>query len=224
MNQADTATELRRRGYPSGLAAFAVTMASDTGACDLHRHTVVLTGDGEYRISPRPWEGDGTNRIPLPAAGDAVVLNEVLESIELVDAWLDDAGPQWAKDCPEANMARRVGKAQLEAAEAMEELALLTGENPRKGRHPEARERMLAELGDTAVAALLGIQSQVKDANVTWLVFLDALDKALSRVPGESLKPDPYHPPGSCDACAESPFPPESGMTRQDVIDNGITG
>jgi len=88
----------------------------------------------------------------------------------------------------------------------MEELSLLTGENPRKGKHPEARPRMLDELGDTAVAALLGIQSQTKDTGMTWEIFLKALNKALSRVP------------------AALPFPPESGMTRQDAIDNGIIG
>lgn len=107
----------------------------------------------------------------------------ILGLIALVDAHLDEAGPQWAKDCPEANMYRRVGKAQLEAAEAMEELSLATGENPRKGRHPEARERMLAELGDTVVAGLLGIQSQLKDTAATWTVFRAALAKAASRVP-----------------------------------------
>jgi len=110
-------------------------------------------------------------------------IRRMLRSIELADAHLDDAGPQWAKDCPQANMYRRIGKAQLEAAEAMEELSLLTGENPRKAQDPAARDRMLAELGDTAVAALLGIQSATKDVFATWAVFTAALDKAVSRVP-----------------------------------------
>jgi len=113
-------------------------------------------------------------------------LDQLMHVIETVDAHLDEAAPQWAKDCPEANMARRVGKAQLEGAEAMEELSLLTGENPRKGQDFTAGERMLAELGDTAVAALLGIQSQTKDIARTWAVFTAALDKALSRVPGKT--------------------------------------
>jgi hypothetical protein len=103
-------------------------------------------------------------------------------------------------------MQRRVGKPQLEAAEAMEELALLTGENPRKGEHPEAGERMLAELGDTAVAALLGIQSQVKNPRRMWEIFLTALIKARRRVP---------EPPV---------FPPASGMDDQAARDNGIIG
>lgn len=112
-------------------------------------------------------------------------LDWVRTAIEMVDRHLDEAAPQWAKDCPEANMQRRVGKAQLEAAEAMEELSLLTGENPRKGQHSEARDRMLAELGDTAVAALLGIQSQVKDTRLAWGIFTEALAKAYRRVPDE---------------------------------------
>ena len=112
-------------------------------------------------------------------------LDDLMHVIEVADAWLDGEAPAWVKDCPEANMARRVGKAQLEAAEAMEEFALLTGENPRKGTDPGAYDRMLAELGDTAVTALLGIQSQVKDIAATWAVFREALDKIHVRVPAE---------------------------------------
>jgi hypothetical protein len=118
----------------------------------------------------------------------------LLRIIEQVDAHLDDAGPQRAKDCPEANRWRRVGRAQLEAAEAMEELSLLTGENPRKGLHPEARGRMLAELGDTACSALFAIQSQTKNTTETWAIFLAALAKAESRVPATGEQARYTHP------------------------------
>lgn len=189
--------------------------ASENGTFSLDRHRVSVDANGNWAITPLPWP-EGAARLPSQAIWrsshgatalippphvhdddgtaegcpgcftDPAGLADVLHVIEAVDAYLDDAGPQWAKDCPEANMQRRIGKAQLEAAEAMEELSLLTGENPRKGRHPEARERMLGELGDTACAALLGIQSVTKDTGATWTVFLEALEKAWSRVPPEA--------------------------------------
>jgi hypothetical protein len=121
--------------------------------------------------------------LEAPYAPGLEFLAGILDALEAVDAHLDEAGPQWAKDCPEANMYRRIGKAQSEATEAMDELSLLTGENPRKGQDPEARDRMLDELGDTAMAALLGIQSQTKNVNATWRIFLRAVVKARSRVP-----------------------------------------
>ena len=148
------------------------------GPPQIHANTV-LTSPGVPETQRLDWAPPDRGQGYYQDGGVPAILG----ALEVVDAHLDEAGPQWAKDCPEANMARRVGKAQLEAAEAMEELSLLTGENPRKGIHPEARGRMLAELGDTAVAALLGIQSQVKDTGITWTIFLAALAKARGRVP-----------------------------------------
>jgi hypothetical protein len=178
-------------GYPPSDAMDALQAAeteTGDGVLLLARH--ILAYDGKtWTITDRA-EPDPLAGIRQYDRGLEDDVSAVLGVLEVVDAHLDDAGPQWAKDCPEANMYRRVGKAQLEAAEAMEELSLLTGENPRKGRHPEARDRMLAELGDTAVAALLGIQSQVKDTSQTWAVFLRAVGKARDRVPANSGRPD----------------------------------
>lgn len=160
----------------------------------------VSHGPGGFRIEAldgKPLRGggepDGAAIPRWPDLSGGWDVAEICAAIAIVDQHLDDAAPEvYQGDHPAsriANMQRRIGKAQLEAAEAMEELSLLTGENPRKGAHPEARERMLDELGDTAAAALLGIQSQVKDTEVTWAIFVAALAKGLARVPRERPEP-----------------------------------
>jgi hypothetical protein len=109
----------------------------------------------------------------------------ILRVIELVDAHLDDAAPAIYRDNPLANRWRRIaGGPGCEVHEATEELLAVTGGNPRKGVHGSEAD-MLSELGDTACAALLAIQSQTKDTTKTWRVFLAALAKAESRVPAE---------------------------------------
>jgi hypothetical protein len=212
VNREDAITSLCQRGYSGSVASSALILAeaASDGTCLLAKHMIQVAG-GEYDIAPVPWEGDGN--LPAinisPVDADLAWLRKV---IEIVDAHLDAAAPEvFRLGTPAsqiASMHRRVGKAAAEAHEAMEELSLLTGENPRKGEHPEARDRMLAELGDTAMAALLGIQSQVKDTGLTWVIFIEAAAKAYGRVPDA---PWPV-------------FPPESGMTDADARDNGITG
>jgi hypothetical protein len=131
---------------------------------------------------------------------------EILHAIELVDQHLDDAAPQVYRQDPAAsaelnearglaNMWRRSYGGVSEAAETQDALVGVTGGNPRKGIYA-TRDEMLDEAGDTAVSALLFIQSQTKDTGCTWQVFLDALAKAESRVPpafpqGRSELPHP---------------------------------
>ncbi len=84
-----------------------------------------------------------------------------------VDAWLDEAvddiyGRQYlAQDWA------RVAKIAEEAGEAIAELILSTGQNPRKGTDPAARGRMLDELADAALTGILAIQHFTKDAETT---------------------------------------------------------
>jgi hypothetical protein len=120
----------------------------------------------------------------------------ILRVIELVDAHLDDAAPAVYRTDPAAsaelnearalaNRWRRIaGGPGCEVHEATEELLAVTGGNPRKGVHGSEAD-MLSELGDTACAALLAIQSQTKDTAKTWQLFLAALAKAESRVPAD---------------------------------------
>jgi len=239
MNASEAHTALRNRGYSAGQAVTAVREAAGSGTSYLHRHAVVLLADGSFQISPRPWADNPgaqvlsgeTHRIPLPAPG-SIALNEVLEIIEKVDAWLDGAVADTYRGQPLAQDWARTAKVTEETGEAREELAAwrqaaldearvgeigipagrsiaaliaVTGQNPRKGVHG-TREALLKELADVVCTGLFAIQHFTKDADVTWAVIAEALHKARSRVP------------------AESPFPPESGMTRQDAIDNGIIG
>jgi len=169
--------------------------------------------------------------VPLPAAG-SIALSEVLGIIEAVDAWLDGDVAETYREQPLAQDWARTAKVAEESGEAREEmdawqriiadqmrvseidvpagraiaaLIAVTGQNPRKGVHG-TREALLKELGDVVCTGLFAIQHFTKDADTTWGIITEALAKAMSRVP------------------AGSPFPPESGMTRQDAIDNGIIG
>jgi hypothetical protein len=223
VNTAATRTALVRRGYSPEQAHLAMTSAYRDGGYALSRHRVSYSydegGDG-FMITPLPWPGDGELTVVPddsyhpPGSCDACALPpdrgrgyyqdggvpEILETIELVDAHLDADTAQAYRDQPLAGHWSRIAKAQSEANEAVEALAGVTGENPRKGVC-DTWEHVCEELADTACAGLLGIQHVTKDARQTWVIFLAALDKARSRVPGES------------------PFPPESGMTRQAAED-----
>jgi hypothetical protein len=186
MNHADTCAELRRRGYPSTIAAEAVNQARirTSATYPLERHLVRYTGNGDYRISPRPWP-EGASRLPRPAPRQdpvPVFLPEILVKIAVTDAWLDSsAAPEWVAE-PLLQDWTRVTKACEEAGEVWKEMSRWTGENPRKGKCG-SREEVLGELGDVLMAALLAIQHITKDHDLTWQLFLDALDKAYRRVP-----------------------------------------
>lgn len=89
--------------------------------------------------------------------------NEVID----VDEWLDDAVAGTYERQPLAQDWARVAKIIEEAGEAIAELILMTGQNPRKGQDPAARERMLEEMADAALTAILGIQHFTKDSETT---------------------------------------------------------
>lgn len=220
-------TQLTRRGYSPDQVTSALAEAEAAGRHELLRHRLSVDPAGNFTISPRPWPEGETRKPPLsdeltararagtldpavpPDRGQGYYQDggvpEILHAIEAVDAHLDANTAQAYRDQPLAGHMSRIGKAQSEAREAMEALAGVTGENPRKGVC-DTWEHVLEELGDTACAALLGIQHVTKDAGITWAVFLAALGKAMSRVPGAS------------------PFPPEPGTDEQAARDNGITG
>jgi hypothetical protein len=107
----------------------------------------------------------------------------VMDVIERVDRHLDEDAPEIYRTNPLANRWRRIGGGPgCEVHEATEALLAVTGGNPRKGFHG-SDDDVLDELGDSAVASLLSIQSQTKDVNETWAVFLRSLAKAESRLP-----------------------------------------
>lgn len=74
----------------------------------------------------------------------------------------------------------RTTKCCEESGEVWRALSDATGENHRRGplNKNEAHAKMLRELGDDAVSALLAIQHHTKDITRTWSIFQEAADKA----------------------------------------------
>lgn len=103
------------------------------------------------------------------------------------DIWLDDAvGPAYQAQRLAQDWAR-VSKVSEEIGEAIAELILATGQNPRKARsiHEQqaARERMLNELADVVMTATLAIQHFTKDVAITQQVIDRSCQKLASRIP-----------------------------------------
>lgn len=99
------------------------------------------------------------------------------DAVRFVDEWLDREVSGSYREQPLAQDWARVAKVAEEAGEAVAELILLTGQNPRKGKDDGARDRLLNELADTAMAAVYAIQHFTKDAILTSA----ALDEAQRR-------------------------------------------
>ena len=114
-----------------------------------------------------------------------LTVRELLETIEVVDAYLDSSASPEYQAQPLAQHWARVTKACEESGEIWKALSKLTGENPRKG-FCGTEEELLEEMGDTASAAICGIQHITKDADVTWAVVCAAFIKARHRVAEQS--------------------------------------
>jgi hypothetical protein len=104
------------------------------------------------------------------------------EIVQEVDSILDSNVSSDYKHQPLAQDWGRVAKIQEEAGEAISELILWTGQNPRKGTDREARQRLLEELADTAMTAIYAIQHFTKDIRVTSSVMEAAQEKHVSRL------------------------------------------
>lgn len=95
-------------------------------------------------------------------------------NVEAIDAWLDKNVSSPYTSMSLAQDWARVAKISEEAGEAIAELILLTGQNPRKGTHPEAYRRLLMELADTALTAIYAIQHFTKNIDETEIILIDA--------------------------------------------------
>lgn len=84
-----------------------------------------------------------------------------------VDEILDGSVSAAYKDQPLAQDWARVAKVTEEAGEAIAELILWTGQNPRKPLDPAARDRLIKELADVAMTGVYAIQHFTKDADAT---------------------------------------------------------
>lgn len=104
------------------------------------------------------------------------------DAVAYVDRILDEQVSVLYKNAPLAQDWARTAKVAEEAGEAIAELILLTGQNPRKGYDPEARERLIRELADTALTAVFAIQHFTKDSTLTGMALSEAQDKIVGRM------------------------------------------
>jgi len=87
--------------------------------------------------------------------------------VEAVDEHLDEKVSSVYKEQPLAQHWARVAKEKEEQGEAIAELILATGQNPRKPEDQAAYERLLDELADRALTSIYAIQHFTKDTRVT---------------------------------------------------------
>lgn len=116
----------------------------------------------------------------IPVATEPLTLGGFLDAVEIIDANLDANTSSEYLEQPLARTWARVAKVAEESGEVIDALIACTGENFRKGVCG-TQDDLLAELGDTASAAVCAIQHFTKDADVTWAVVSAALLKARSR-------------------------------------------
>lgn len=110
-----------------------------------------------------------------------MILMIMPQVVKKVDDWLDEQVAQRYKDQPLAQDWARVAKLSEEVGEAISELILMTGQSPRKGEHPAARAKLLGELADVAMAAILAIQHFTKDLPTTQAVLIASQKKSFAR-------------------------------------------
>lgn len=102
--------------------------------------------------------------------------------IQAMDDFLDVNTGRDYREQPRAQDWARVAKLVEEAGEAVSELIVWTGQNPRKPRDHEAYGRMLQELADTAMTGMLAIQHFTKDVVETQRVMDVAQDRGRARL------------------------------------------
>jgi NTP pyrophosphatase (non-canonical NTP hydrolase) len=124
-----------------------------------------------------------------PEISGHLTVRELLEIVEIVDAHLDSsANPEYQAQ-PLGQDWARTTKCCEEAGEVWKAMSKLTGENSRKGICGTEAE-LLGEMGDTASAAICGIQHRTKDIDETWAVVCAAFLKARRRAAEGSSSPE----------------------------------
>ena len=102
----------------------------------------------------------------------------VIEVDEILDANVGDI----YKQQPLAQDWARVAKVIEEAGEAIAELILYTGQNPRKGEHRERYYELLQELADAALTPIYAIQHFTKDIEITYAILDASANKHVERL------------------------------------------
>lgn len=123
--------------------------------------------------------------LPLNSRESSSMINPAI--VERVDAELDARVSQKYKDQPLAQHWARVSKVVEECGEAINELIVLTGQNPRKPADPDAITRLLEELADTAMTPIYAIQHFTKDIEMTKAILDKIQRKHYYRLTGETI-------------------------------------
>lgn len=104
------------------------------------------------------------------------------QAIEIIDTWLDSKVNIQYREQPLAQDWARVSKIGEELGEAISELILMTGQNPRKPFDPQARERLYGELADTVMSGILALQHFTKNTSTTRQILREKLAKIEARI------------------------------------------
>jgi hypothetical protein len=113
---------------------------------------------------------------------DSMLIMVIPQAVKKIDEYLDAQVAERYKDQPLAQDWARVAKLSEEVGEAVSELIAWTGQNPRKGETPASRARMLAELADVALTAVLAIQHFTKDLSETQAWMVGAQRRGMGRI------------------------------------------
>ena len=102
--------------------------------------------------------------------------------LQQVSAYLDRECAREYQDQPLAQHWARVAKLAEEAGEAIAELIVWTGQNPRKPADPAAYSRMLHELADAALTGAYAIQHFTGDSRLTMQLLREAQGRHAARL------------------------------------------
>lgn len=97
------------------------------------------------------------------------------QAIEAIDNWLDAGTGTEYHQMPLAQDWARVAKITEEAGEAIAQLILATGQNPRKPYDECAHDNMLSELADVVLTGILAIQHFTKSTSDTKYIIREKI-------------------------------------------------
>lgn len=109
------------------------------------------------------------------------MIEQIVNDLAEVDIWLDEYVSDDYKEQPLAQDWARISKVIEELGEAIAELILYTGQNPRKGRRAKP-DAMLRELADVALTAILASLHFTKDADTVCALLAGKVEHITERM------------------------------------------
>lgn len=125
------------------------------------------------------------------------MLGEMLAELSKVDAWIDSDGSDIYKTQPLAQDWARVAKIGEEFGEAVNELILFTGQNPRK-QQTDSIQPLLGELADVVITAICAMIHFTKDGAQVGGILVDKTHAISARMVEAKVKARRTKHPDSC--------------------------